>query len=261
MVNSLRCLGRNEIDAVKMIGAHQLKESRSMLVQASSLRVAYVPPTLSAVSSGASLGYRFTDSIGYKIISCRSGAVLSQGVQNLKVTLGSSNIEDVSAPTWMVSLSMTVAIIGMVVSVASVGGIFRYAKEPIVRAASTFFMNLMLLGTFAGFVVILMMAVHAADPTVILSFCMTRQLVFSLAFILLIGSIIVKTGRIVFIFEMSANAQGLSLTNMKLAGALAFLYLFDLLIHVGAIIFDPLTDTVVISGSGSRYHVCAEPRL
>lgn len=259
-VDAIATDGRNEIDAIMVEGSADLKSTGRALVQNADLKVALRPATLPSLGSGASLGYRYTDSIRYEIRDCAGFNVVAQGVQDVSTTLGATvvtPIVDVRAGSASIITSVVLAALGVVLCVASIGVLHVYRAQPIIKASSVFFMSMMLIGMVLGFVNVLLIAVQEANYDNLPGFCAVRPFLFTAAFVTVMGALIVKTARIVWIFEVNAaKGKVTTLSNARMSAYVALMLAVDLLNDVIWTAVDRPTDQTFLDGT-HRYRMCS----
>ncbi|XXQ32974.1 G-protein coupled receptors family 3 profile domain-containing protein [Plasmodiophora brassicae] len=257
-VNALKSKGEHGIDAIQLVGAASLNGTAEILVANRNLTIAYRSPSLASI--GASPGYQLVDAVSYEIVSCLNGwAVMASGTQNLAVTLGtrttlSALFTDASLAS--VGVSMAVSLLGTVVCLGSALLVYRWREQPIVKAGSVFFQSIMLVGILCGFLLLFLSALFEMDLSLLPGFCAARPFLLSVAFVLLVGSIIVKTGRILYIFIYVEGKTVARVTNWQLTVVLAGMFAVDMLINLVWLLVDPLRAQVVVS-AGRQYHTCS----
>ncbi|CEO99535.1 unnamed protein product (mitochondrion) [Plasmodiophora brassicae] len=258
-VNALKSKGAHGIDAIQLVGAPYLNGTAEIIIANTNLTIAYRSPSLSSI--GASPGYQLVDSISYEIVSCPAGlALMASGTQQLSVTLGTSTtalaaFTDASLAS--VIVSMAVSILGTVVCIASAVVIYMWKEQPIVKAGSVYFQFVMLFGMFCGFLLLFLSALFEWNRALLPGFCSVRPFLLSVSFVMITGSIIVKTGRILYIFIYVDGKRVTKVLNWQLSALLAVMFAIDVAIDLTWQLVDPLQTTIVIDSTGREYHTCS----
>ena len=122
---------------------------------------------------------------------------------------------------------------------------FRNRAEKVVKRSSTTFLQLCCLGSIIGGICAMVIALPTTSAT-----CLAADWLGHMGFIVLFGSLFIKTQRIYELFY-NTKMQQLSLTDTQMLGRLSVLILFELTLRLIETFVAPLEQTAVEYGSTS----------
>jgi hypothetical protein len=250
--------GRNEIDAIALIGSTKIENSAQMVVTDSASRVIYEIPSLETLNADAS--FSFAETLGYSILSC-NGLDQADGSQPLLVQLYKVSTQTIlSTSRWVVGICMFLSIFGLVASIVGISFAIQKRDSVLMKASSSIFIIFMGVGSGVTFLYCLLLIGTFADPIKFAWGCYVAPYLSGISFTLVMGSSALKTYRLYQIFNGADKVEIRIISLKSLFETLAALISVELIIATVWIAADAPKVTLSLTNQKDVYlYKCTSP--